>query len=77
MGAGRKLMNTESALLWLAAKELKREESGLNALMEKYTTARKAGLDMNERDKSRLLALLLDDVLAGTGSDNSIGGDRK
>jgi hypothetical protein len=58
----------ELALMWLQAREREREASGLNALMEKFESARAAGLDMNEADKSRLLALLLDSVLEGTAS---------
>jgi hypothetical protein len=61
-------MNQEAALLWLAARELKREESGLNALMDKFLAARKAGLALNDADNARLLALLLDDRLDGIGN---------
>lgn len=57
-----------AAILWLANREKKREESGLNALMDKFDAARKSGLDLNEADKTRLLALLLDNVLAGLGN---------
>ena len=70
-------MNTEAAMLWLAAKELKREESGLNALMEKFQSARAAGLDMNEADKTRLLALLLDDLLDGIGNYQTSESEKK
>jgi hypothetical protein len=58
----------ESAKLMLAMRQLKREASGLNALMAKHEEAQKAGLELNERDRARLLALLLEDILEGTGS---------
>ncbi len=59
----------ELAIMWLQQREREREESGLNALMAKFEAARAAGLDLNEADKTRLLALLLNSVLEGTGSD--------
>lgn len=67
------MMDQEAALLWLAARELKREESGLNALMDKFMAARKAGLALNDADNTRLLALLLDDRLDGIGNYRSSG----
>lgn len=48
-------------------REQEREASGLNALMQKFEDARALGLDLDERDKTKLLALLLDDKLDGTG----------
>ena len=58
----------ELGLLYFRRREEEREASGLNALMDRFAKARAAGLDLNESDKTRLLALLLDDVLEGTMS---------
>ncbi len=38
----------------------------MEPLMAKYTDAKARGLELNERDRKRLLALLLDAVLDGT-----------
>ena len=38
----------------------------MEPLMAKYTDAKPRGLELNERDRKRLLALLLDAVLDGT-----------
>lgn len=53
-------------LAMLIRREEKREKNGLNALMEKFKAARAAGFELNERDSSLLLALLLDEVLERT-----------
>ena len=55
------------AVLYLVRRNEEREASGLNALMDKFTAAREQGLDINESDKTKLLALLLEDKLEGTG----------
>lgn len=38
----------------------------IDPLMDKWDAARKQGFDLDERDKSRLLSLLLTDKLDGT-----------
>jgi hypothetical protein len=55
------------AMLLIVERESRRDHNGLNELMEKYTNTRAAGLELNERDQNRLLMLLLDEVLRGTG----------
>lgn len=50
-----------------------RRDAELNPLMDKFDQARKDGLDLNEQDKERLLALLLDDALDGLGNYTSTG----
>lgn len=60
----------QEGLTLLIQREFKREESGLNALMDKFNSARSQGLDISERDKTQLLALLLDDRLEGVGNWN-------
>jgi hypothetical protein len=59
--------SNELAILWLQQRKREHDESGLNALMDKYDAAREAGLDLNEADKARLLALLFESVLEGVG----------
>ena len=45
-----------------------KREAELLPLMAKYNDAKIAGFDLTDRDKSRLLALLLDDILDGVGN---------
>lgn len=54
---------------YLIRLEQEREASGMNALMDKFTAARAQGLDLNEADRTRLLALLLENRLKGTMSE--------
>jgi hypothetical protein len=63
------MTNTELAVVTMFAEsEARREASGLNRLMARFAEARSKGLDLNEADKTRLLALLLDERLRGIGN---------
>jgi hypothetical protein len=60
-------MTDQDVIQYFREREAEREKSGLNELMRKFDDARSLGLDLNEGDKTKLLALLLDDKLDGTG----------
>jgi len=60
-------LSDQDIINYFREREAEREKSGLNALMQKFEEARAAGLDLNQADQSKLLALLLADKLDGTG----------
>jgi hypothetical protein len=73
MTAEQKALKATAALL---DRRFKREQE-LRPLADKFWAAREAGLDINESDKTRLLALLLDDKLDGLGNYTSTFGEKR